>query len=259
LMEPKKVDIDYEYVMPRVERKSFMERTSLVLSFMPHTIHKSRRAEYNLSSSFLRDRAKAEETRLAYTVGALLQYELKGHKFFETGLNYTQIYEEMSFEGKKRFSNQYNFVEVPLLFGFQNRNSKWGWHVKGGLGVQVYNTYQGYTLKRVDVFGGEEPEPLYRANGQTIRNFIANDHRLTNNQAKNEVVSLENDAEHPYRTSGVVNVHLATGVTYYHSIKTSFLITPTYKRSVNSITKESALFSEKINYMGVSFGARVKF
>ncbi|MBL4710436.1 MAG: hypothetical protein JKY48_18555, partial [Flavobacteriales bacterium] len=78
-------------------------------------------------------------------------------------------------------------------------------------------------------------------------------------QARNEVANLEEEGENPYKTSGIVNVHLASGITYFHTIKTSFLLTPSYKRSVNSITKEGALFTEKLTYVGVSFGARVKF
>lgn len=255
---PQRVEIDYDYVMPRVERKLFKERVSIVVALTPHSIHKRMRADYNLSSSFLEDRKKAESTRLAYTASLMFQYELKKHKFIESGVNYTQIYEEMSYEGEKRFSNQYNFVEIPFLLGYEDRNAKWGWHVKGGVGLQINNTYQGYTLKRVDEFGGQE-EPLYRMSSKTVRNFIDNEHRLTNNQARNEVVSLEDENENPYKAAGVVNLHLATGVTYFHSIKTSFLVTPTYKRSINSITKEGALFTERLSYVGISFGTRVKF
>lgn len=255
---PKRGEIDYDYVIPRVERKSFKERTSILFSFTPHSIKKTMVARYNLSSSFLEDRKKAENTRLAYTLGAQLHYELKNHKFIESGINFTQIYEEMSFEGKKRFSNQYNFVEIPLLLGYEDRNSKWGWNIKAGLGLQVFNSYQGYILKRMDEFGGtEEDNRLYRSNA--VRNLITSNHTLSNNQAKNEVVDLEEEGENPFKTSGVVNLHIATGIVYYHSIKTSFLITPSYRRSINTITKKSALFTEKITYMGVSFGARMKF
>lgn len=255
--QPKKAFIDYDYVSSNVERKTFKERTSFILAFTPHMIHKSLRAEYNLSSSFLEDRKKAESTRLAYTISGLINYELKKHKFIETGINYTQIYEEMSYEGKSRFSNEYNFLEIPVLLGYEDRNAKWGWHIKGGLGVQVYNTYKGYTLKRIDEFGAEEEEPLYRKSA--VQKFVESDHRLTNNQARNEVVDLEEEGENPYKTSGVINMHFATGITYYHSIKTSFLLTPSYRRSINSISKESAKFSEKISYTGVSFAARFKF
>lgn len=256
---PKKVDIDYDYVLPRVERKRFWERSYLVLSITPHTIHKSMKAKYNLSSSYLEDRKKAENTRLAYSVSGLLQYELTRHRFIETGINYTQVYEEMHFEGKKRFSNQYNFVEIPLLLGFQDRNAKWGWHVKGGLGLQVMNSYKGYILKRVDVFGGEEPERLTRMNKNTVRDYLNQNHGLSNKQSKNEVVNLENEEENPFKTSGVVNVHLAAGLTYFHNEKTSFLVTPSFRRSINSITTNEAKFTEKLQYVGISFGTRVKF
>jgi len=124
VVDPKKVDIDYDYVLPRVERKIFWEISSVLFTVAPHTIHKAMRAKYDLSPSYLRVREKAENTRIADTVIGLLQYELTKNRFIETGINYTQIYEEMHFEGKKRFSNQYNFVEVPLLLGFQNRNSR---------------------------------------------------------------------------------------------------------------------------------------
>ena len=142
--DPKKVEIDFDYVLPRVERKIFWQRSAILIAVTPHTIHKTMRAKYDLSSSYLRDREKAENIRIAYSVSGLLQYELTKNRFIETGINYTQIYEEMHFEGEKRFSNQYNFVEVPLLLGFQNRNSRWGWHVKGGLGLQIMNSYKGY-------------------------------------------------------------------------------------------------------------------
>lgn len=255
---PKSVKMDWDYVLPKIERKTFMERSSIFIAITPHSIYKTMRADYNLSSSFLEDRKKAENTRLAYTASIMWQYEVKKHRFIETGINYTQIYEEMSYEGEKRFSNQYNFIEIPFLLGFEDRNAKWGWHVKGGFGLQIYNTYEGYTLKRVDDFGGkEEDNRLYRRSA--VKNFIVNDHRLTNNQARNEVVNLEDEAENPYKTSGVINVHLAAGITYFHSIKTSFMISPSYRQSINSITKESALFSEKLSYMGISFGTRVKF
>ena len=249
--EPKKAVIDYDYVLPNVERKSFKERTSFILAFTPHMIHKSMRAEYNLSSSLLEDRKKAENTRLAYTISGLINYELKKHKFIETGINYTQIYEEMSFEGKRRFSNQYNFLEIPFLMGFEDRNAKWGWHVKGGIGIQVYNTYKGYILKRMDVFGGEEEEPLYRKSA--VQKFVEGDHRLTNNQAKNEVVNLEDEGENPFKTSGVVNIHLATGITYYHSIKTSFLLIfvdfpgTCYVFSYSNYANHSILFSNLLH------------
>ncbi len=257
--DPKRVEIDFDYVLPRVERKTFWQRSSVLFAVTPHTIHKTMKAKYNLSSSYLRDREKAENTRLAYSVSGLLQYELTKHRFIETGINYTQIYEEMYFEGKKRFSNQYNFVEIPLLLGFQDRNSRWGWHVKGGLGLQIMNSYKGYILKRVDVFGGEEKESLSRINKSTVKGYVNQDHNLSNKQSVNEVANLEDEGENPFKTSGVINVHLAAGLTYFHTEKTSFLITPSYRRSVNSITKGEARFTEKLQYVGISFGTRFKF
>lgn len=258
--DPKKVNIDFDYVLPRVERKTFWQRSSVLFAVTPHSIHKSMKAKYNLSSSYLRDREKAENTRLAYSVSGLLQYELTKFRFIETGINYTQIYEEMHYEGEKRFSNQYNFVEIPLLLGFQNRNSSWGWHVKGGLGLQIMNSYKGYILKRVDVFGGEEePQPLTRMNKNTVKNYVNQEHTLTNRQSKNEVANLEDEGENPFKTRGVVNVHFAAGVTYFHSETTSFLITPSFRRSINSITTNEARFTEKLQYVGISFGTRFKF
>ena len=258
-LNPGKVEIDYDYVMPRVERKTFWERSSFIVAITPHTVHKSMRAKYNLSSSYLRDREKAENTRLAYTVSGLFQYELTRNRFIESGINYTQIYEEMHFEGEKRFSNQYNFVEVPLLLGFQNRNSKWGWQVKGGLGLQIMNSYKGYILKRVDVFGGEEPEPLTRMHKGSVKGYVSQNHNLSNRQSRNEVANLENEEENPFKANGVVNIHLAAGVTYFFTERTSFLVTPSFRRSINSITKEEARFTEKLQYMGISFGTSVKF
>ena len=258
-VDPKKVEIDYDYVLPRVERKTFWERSSVLFAVTPHSIHKTMRAKYDLSSSYLRDREKAENTRIAFTVSGLLQYELTKNRFIETGINYTQIYEEMHFEDKKRFSNQYNFVEVPLLLGYQNRNSRWGWHVKGGLGLQIMNSYKGYILKRVDVFGGVEPHPLTRMKQGAVKGYVNQNHSLSNRQSVNEVANLEDEGENPFKTAGVVNVHLAAGVTYFYSEKTSILITPSFRRSVNSITKEEARFTEKLQYVGVSFGTRFKF
>ena len=258
-LNPGKVEIDYDYVMPRVERKTFWERSSFIVAITPHTVHKSMRAKYNLSSSYLRDREKAENTRLAYTVSGLFQYELTRNRFIESGINYTQIYEEMHFEGEKRFSNQYNFVEVPLLLGFQNRNSKWGWQVKGGLGLQIMNSYKGYILKRVDVFGGEEPEPLTRMHKGSVKGYVSQKHNLSNRQSRNEVANLENEEENPFKANGVVNIHLAAGVTYFFTERTSFLVTPSFRRSINSITKEEARFTEKLQYMGISFGTSVRF
>lgn len=257
--DPKRSIIDYEYVLPHVERKSFKERSTILFSFTPQSIRKIMRAEYNLSSSFLEQRAKTEQTRLAYTFGAQLHYELKSHKFFETGLNYTQIYEEMSYNGEKRFSNQYNFLEIPFLIGYEDRNSKWGWEVKAGLGVQIHNGYKGYILKRIDEFGATDADIQFRMSKESVRNIIENNHTLHNNQARHEVLNLENKEENPYKTAGVINMHIASGITYYHSIKTTFVLTPYYRRSINSITKEEARFTEQISYMGVSFGARVKF
>ena len=258
-LNPGKVEIDYDYVMSRVERKTFWERSSFIVAITPHTVHKSMRAKYNLSSSYLRDREKAENTRLAYTVSGLFQYELTRNRFIESGINYTQIYEEMHFEGEKRFSNQYNFVEVPLLLGFQNRNSNWGWQVKGGLGLQIMNSYKGYILKRVDVFGGEEPEPLTRMHKGSVKGYVSQKHNLSNRQSRNEVANLENEEENPFKANGVVNIHLAAGVTYFFTERTSFLVTPSFRRSINSITKEEARFTEKLQYMGISFGTSVRF
>jgi len=257
--DPEKVDIDFDYVLPRVERKTFWQRSSVLIAVTPHSIHKTMKAKYNLSSSYLRDREKAENTRVAYSVSGLLQYELTKNRFIEIGINYTQIYEEMYFQGKKRFSNQYNFVEVPVLLGFQNRNSRWGWHVKGGLGLQILNSYKGYILKRVDVFGGEESQALNRMNKNAVQGYVNQNHSLSNRQSVNEVANLEDENENPFKTRGVVNVHLAAGVTYFYTENTSFLITPSYRRSVNSITKEEARFTEKLQYVGISFGTRFKF
>ena len=135
--QPVKAEIDYDYVMPTVDRKTFEERTSILLSFTPQTISKIMQAEYNLSSSYLEERQKTEKTRMAYTFGAMLHYEVKNNKFIETGVQFTQIYEEMSYEGEKRFSNQYDFLEIPILLGYEGRNAKIGWEIKGGFGVQV--------------------------------------------------------------------------------------------------------------------------
>jgi hypothetical protein len=203
---------------------------------------------------------------LAYTAGINLQYELKNNKFFETGVQFTEIYEEVRIDGDKRFSNQYDFIEVPLLIGYQDRESKWGWSVKGGLGLQVYNSYKGYQLKNVedrissakpandDVYNGE-----YRISGSTyVNTVVKNNHTLSDKQDRNEVYDLSS-SENPYREFGVVNLHLAAGVTYFHSINTSFSITPYYRQSINSLTKEEANFKERITYMGVLFGTRVNF
>lgn len=254
------VELDYDYVKPNVERKTFIQRSSIVLSFTPQTVSKIMSAKYNLSSSYLKMREKTERTRLAYTFGAMLHYEMKKHKFIEVGLNFTQIYEEMHYEGEKRFSNQYDFLEIPMLLGYGDRNAKWGWEIKGGFGVQIHNNYKGYILKRLDEFGSTVPEPQFRkSKAQAVNNIINNNHSLSKNQARHEVLDLENEEENPFKTTGVVNIHLATGLVYYHSINTSFVITPSYRRSINSITKESALFNERISYMGISFGARLKF
>ena len=171
----------------------------------------------------------------------------------------------MSFKGEKRFSNEYNFFEVPLLLGYEDRNAKWGWHIKGGLGIQIHNVYDGYIYKIYQEEGVDvDPEPTgdaqFRLNQtETIKTIIGGDHKLSANQDPNEVLDLEKESENPFKARGVVNFHLAAGLTYFHSIKTSFVITPYYKRSLNSITKEEALFSERITYMGISIGTRIKF
>jgi hypothetical protein len=256
---------EWDYVMPKVEKKTFRERGSLVFTFTPQSIQKSFTPEFNLSSSYVKKRMEMENTRLAYTLGASLQYELKNHKFFESGLNFTQIYEEVYFQNEKRFSNQYDFVEIPFLFGYKNRDAKWGWEFKGGLGLQVLNNYKGYILKKVEMVDVPlSPQPtanneMYRmSKSDAVSNMIKNDHKLSEKQERSEVLDLES-GENPYLTTGVVNVHLAAGVSYYHSIRTSFIVMPYYRRSINSITKESALFKEHFNYMGMSFGTRVKF
>ena len=71
--------------------------------------------------------------------------------------------------------------------------------------------------------------------------------------------NLENEEENPFKANGVVNIHLAAGVTYFFTERTSFLVTPSFRRSINSITKEEARFTEKLQYMGISFGTSVKF
>lgn len=255
-------DIEYDYAQP-VTKKSFKERTSILLAFTPQSITKMMVAEYNLSSSYLRHRESSEQTRMAYTFEANMHYELKNHKFFETGLNFTQIYEEMSFKGEKRFSNQYDFVEIPLLLGYEDRNSKWGYQVKGGFGLQVFGNQKGYIYKKYD---RANPIPVvvnnpqYRMKkGSAVRAIFTGNHTLSKNQDPDEVLDLSKEEENPYKDNGVVNFHLSAGLTYYHSIRTTFVIAPYYRRNINSITKESALFNEKITYMGISFGTRISF
>ena len=43
---------------------------------------------------------------------------------------------------------------------------------KGGLGLQIMNSYKGYILKRVDVFGGIEPHPLTRMKNNTLQGYV---------------------------------------------------------------------------------------
>jgi hypothetical protein len=256
----------FDYVIESTQKKGFRERSTLHFYIGPQFIQKILTPEYNMSTSFLERRQETENTRLAYTAGINLQYELKNNKFFETGVQFTEIYEEVRIDGDKRFSNQYDFIEVPLLIGYQDRESKWGWSVKGGLGLQVYNSYKGYQLKNVedrissakpandDVYNGE-----YRISGSTyVNTVVKNNHTLSDKQDRNEVYDLSS-SENPYREFGVVNLHLAAGVTYFHSINTSFSITPYYRQSINSLTKEEANFKERITYMGVLFGTRVNF
>ncbi|MEQ8907860.1 MAG: hypothetical protein RIC95_01595 [Vicingaceae bacterium] len=264
-------DVKHEYFDDLFEHRTFRERSYLYFAFTPQTVQKIMTPEFNLSSDYLKDRSKAENTRLAYTFTAGLHYELKNHKFFETGINFTQIYEEMSLYGEKRFSNQYDFIEIPLLLGYKDRNAKWGWHIKGGLGVQVYNNYKGYILKKVadpnDPVQIAQPN-VNQANSNAqfrmkktdaVVNIITNDHALSDKQDRRGVLDLSRENENPYLESGVVNFHMAAGITYYHSIRTSFTMTPHYSRSINSITKDRALFKERISYMGISFGTLVKF
>lgn len=261
--EPRGEKLKYDYVKHEFKKKGFWERSSILLAFTPQTITKTMTADYNLSSSYLEHRLNSEQTRLAYTLEANLHYELDNNRFLETGINFTQIYEEMSFKGEKRFSNQYNFVEIPLLIGFEDRNSKWGYQIKGGLGVQIYNSYKGYIYKRYDS-EAEAPDPSnggqYRMKtGNAVKNIITNSHSLSHAQDPDQVLDLSKKEENPFKSTGVVNLHLAAGITYYHSIKTSFVFAPYYRRSINSITKESALFNERITYMGISLGTRIKF
>ncbi len=258
------LELEYDYVKDGIKKKRFKDRASLLLSFTPQSITKRMIAEYNLSSSYLRHRSSSEQTRLAYTLEANLHYEMNNHKFIESGLNFTQIYEEMHFSGDKVFSNQYNFLEIPFLIGYEDRNAKWGFQVKGGFGLQILNTYDGYIYKIYN--NNFEPAPTtnngaqYRMRtGDAVKNVISSNHSLSHNQDPNEVLDLSQDDQNPFKSSGVVNLHMAAGLTYYHSIKTSFVISPYYRRSVNSITKESALFSERITYMGISVGTMVKF
>ncbi len=253
----------YDYAVFEVSKKPIKERISFLFAFTPQQIHKSLKADYNLSSSYLNHRRESEQTRLAYTLEANLHYELKNHKFIETGINFTQIYEAMSFKGEKQFSNQYDFMEVPLLLGYEDRNSKWGWHVKGGFGVQVLNKYQGYIYKiyeeDLSPNNNIDPSQLRISNRVAVRNLVDGSHNLSKNQDPNEVLNLEEESENPYRKNGVFNVHLAAGLTYFHSINTTFVISPYYKRNINSITKEDALFKERLSFMGISLGTRIKF
>lgn len=256
---------DFDYVIEATPKKGFRERSSLIFYFGPQFISKTLTPEYNMETEFLEKRLETENTRLAYTAGVNLQYELKNHKFIESGVQLTQIYEEVRIDGEKRFSNQYDFLEVPLLIGYRDRESKWGWEVKGGLGVQVYNNYEGYILKKIGTtvqtvtISDEAVASNLRISGSNaVNGIINNQHTLSTKQNRSEVYDLSSD-ENPYRKSGVVNVHLAAGVTYFHSINTSFSITPYYRQGVNSLTKESAVFKERITYMGVLFGTRVTF
>lgn len=257
-------EVIYEYAFPTVDKKPFRERASFYLAITPQHISKFMTPEFDVSSNYLKQRAESESPRMAYTLSANLHYELKNHKFLESGVNFTQIYEEMHYKGEKRFSNQYDFVEVPILLGYEKRSSKWGWQIKGGIGIQVYNNYKGYILKVVDDEAtpqqSDADEPLHRMRkNDAIINIVTNNHELSDKQERHTVANLENDAENPFKTSGVVNLHLAAGLTYYHSIRTTFVLSPHYSRSINSITKGNARFQERISYMGVSFGGRFNF
>ncbi len=261
--QPVFAEIDYDYVRKAIRNKPFKERLSLLVALTPQSIHKTIIADFNLSSAYIQERNMREKTRFAYSFGASLQYEFSNYKFLETGLLYTQIYEEMHIEGEKRFSNQYDFFEIPVLFGFEQRNAKWGWHVKGGLGLQLFNSYKGYILNPLEdirELSALPPRPQFRIkDSDAFKNIIANKHQLSPNQNRDEVIDLSNDEENPFKRSGVVNIHMATGLTYFHSIRTNFLITPYYRRSINSITKERTRFRENISYTGISLGARFKF
>ncbi|MDA9312125.1 hypothetical protein N8371_05940 [Vicingaceae bacterium] len=92
-----------------------------------------------------------------------------------------------------------------------------------------------------------------------VKGYVNQNQSLSNKQLVNEVANLEDEGENPFKTTGVVNIHPAAGVTYFFTEKTSFLITPSYRRRMNSITKEEARFTEKLKYVGISFGTRFKF
>lgn len=256
----------WDYVVKPEPELSFKERSSIIVYAGPQFINKVLRAKYNLESSLLEQKQDLETNRFAYTVGAAVQYDLKKHKFIESGLQFTQIFEEVKINGNTKFSNQYDFLEVPLLFGYQDRESKWGWFVKGGIGVHIYNNYEGYIYKNVEQrlnvvenVNEVRPEEHFRVKREEkLANGVINtDHQLSNGQDPEELFDLSK--ENPYKKNGIFNLHLAAGLTYYHSIKTSFYLTPTYRQSLNSITKPEAQFDERINYIGVLFGTQVKF
>lgn len=209
--------IDKILILPQQEIKQ--NRWFLLIMAGPEFISKSFQLEYYISQQYVEKRKNNLRSRQAYTFSSRLNYKIKKRAFLEMGIDYSKI-EETSFIVDNLFNSEFSFLSLPLLIGHESSKGRIGWEIKGGLSYQIYNSYKGKILA---------------ADGVKAWN-------------------LSDPSENPYKLSGVVNLHLAGAVSYMYSERMKLIMQPYYKRSLNSVSKNTTAFKEKFNYMGLKLG-----
>lgn len=231
-LRSKSFHLSNEYIrlkrMGEVENlnNNFSSKRGIALLFTagPEFISKSFQLEYFISSEYAEKRKKYVRSRKAYTFSTRLDYQMSKKGFLEFGVDFTRI-AETSIMDNKSLSSEFTFISIPVLYGYQNNYGRLGWEIKGGLSYQLLNFYRGEILGADGI----------------------------------EILELGDPSENPYKLSGVVNLHIATGLSYSYTEDIKILLEPYYKRSINSISRQTVAFSERIQYMGLNVGVKYDF
>ena len=206
-----------ENPFPR-KKKAF----SVLISYTHEFINKDFQLREFLPLHFNKDNLEYSRSRIAHTLSGRIGYNFGRFSFLETGIDLTRVSENSQL-GVAQFSGNYSLLSVPLLFGQEIHFNRWGWEIKAGLAYQLYSQYEG------------------RIYGSSLIGMV----------------DLNPAQSSPYKSAGVVSMHVASGLLYQVNEKVRIILEPYYKRNLNSLTKSGANFSEKTEFMGITAGAKL--
>ena len=266
LLNEKTLALDSNYYKPFEKRKITLKNHLFVNFKIGPEFHQTNYISNNKEYiDYVQARENSTSSKIGSSVQLTLSYYMHNNVFIESGFRYNQIKEEVNYETytvlsettvidstllgykvgptgepvpiydiserteiekditKTNSVNVYHTLSIPVLVGYQLDFNRFSFQLKTGASISLISSRSG------SIVGHHE----------------------------NEIIKLGGSSD-PYKNAMVYNWELAGSVGYQLSEKVHLIIEPTYRTTLNSLTKTDGSLSEKNKTFGFLTGIRFK-